>query len=343
MNQSLKLFIYAIIFLLASKNRYKPKRLILCYHRLCKYEEVSEFSITTSSKLPVEMFESHIRWLSSFCDFVSLEEITDFVDIKARRWKVSVTFDDGYSNVLKLGYPIFRRYKIPVTIFVNSFYVQNKFAHPWWDILDDIAKSFNGRIKINIFNKNLTYDFLSTNDIKRFLKETSLFLKLSSPYQREQLIDQLRKQTKANIFERQNEILTKVEIARNSKDPLITFGGHSYSHTNLAACSNTEQYQEIFKDKELLTQWTGGIVNWFSYPYGKIKYRNSTTVEYVKTAGFQGALTLEENYLNKYTNTYEVPRLGVNVQWPPIIFKAKVLGLQVKNIMEKFLTQFRLL
>lgn len=85
-----------------------PKRLILCYHSVGN----DSWDFTISKK----QFESQIEYLLKIYKFVSLDTIVNENNIRDNL--ISITFDDGYSNILKNALPYLKMKKIPATLFL---------------------------------------------------------------------------------------------------------------------------------------------------------------------------------------------------------------------------------
>ena len=77
-------------------------------------------------------------------------------------------------------------------------------------------------------------------------------------------------------------------------------GAHTVTHPNLSKLSETQQKQQIDESKATLESKLGITVNTFAYPSGKY---NDTTVNLVKEAGFQTAVTTQPGAITTNTNT----------------------------------------
>ncbi|MDQ7032931.1 MAG: polysaccharide deacetylase family protein [Desulfonauticus sp.] len=300
------------------------KRAILCYHRLCKQKYCSIHSIDTTF-LNVDLFENHLKWLSKFATFVSLDEIMDFNNNKDKKWKIAITFDDGYRDILLYGIPILEKYKAPAHIFVSTIFVEDPSILPWWDLLIFISNKIKTDLKITIGRKSFFYDFTKDHERIRFLKEMYNYFFEMGPKEvfdaQNYLIEMIKNTTELPL----NEILRKEEIKRLAKSKLITFGAHTITHANLAKCSPTEVEEEIITSKKKLESWTEKKINWFAYPYGQKQLRNKLIIEKIKKANFKGALTTDAGYVTKNTNPFEIPRIGIDGNWNMRRFCSRIL------------------
>lgn len=120
---SLKIKIMRTLFIIDSLF-YKNKLIILLYHKVLKQKPLGK-SITWIS---VKKFEEQILELKrQGFNFINLNQTLDLLASGKIRGKyVSITFDDGVVDNYLFAFPLIKKYQIPVTIFIPSFYVGKK-------------------------------------------------------------------------------------------------------------------------------------------------------------------------------------------------------------------------
>ena len=91
--------------------RWKKGSLILCYHRVAEGDD-DPFYLCVRP----ENFASHLEEIRRLCEPSTLADL----DRPARRPRVVVTLDDGYSDNLSSALPIAKDKGIPITVFVTS-------------------------------------------------------------------------------------------------------------------------------------------------------------------------------------------------------------------------------
>ena len=84
---------------------------------------------------------------------------------------ISLTFDDGYKDNLFNVVPIINKYKIPITIFVCTGFV-NRTVNAWWYQINEILLKRNF-IKYSFEGKTFNFNLSSE-------KKKNLFFKLCS-------------------------------------------------------------------------------------------------------------------------------------------------------------------
>jgi len=84
--------------------------------------------------------------------------------------------------------------------------------------------------------------------------------------------------------------MTWDQVRQLDRSGLMTIGGHTLDHSNLAALSPDEQRHEIADSKAGIEQQIGHSIRHFAYPYGNY---NATTIGLVQQAGYITAVTVE--------------------------------------------------
>jgi peptidoglycan/xylan/chitin deacetylase (PgdA/CDA1 family) len=84
--------------------------------------------------------------------------------------------------------------------------------------------------------------------------------------------------------------LTWDQVRQLDRSGLITIGGHTVNHRNLATLSAADQQFEIAQGKTMLEQELGHGVRHFAYPYGTY---NATSIAIAQAAGYATAVTTQ--------------------------------------------------
>lgn len=94
------------------KNKNKENTILL-------FHSVSESSTSNIYDMNIIKFEKIINFLKKNYEFGKFNEVLNFNN------KIIITFDDGYSNNLKLAIPILEKYEIPSHIFITSDFIKS--------------------------------------------------------------------------------------------------------------------------------------------------------------------------------------------------------------------------
>jgi peptidoglycan/xylan/chitin deacetylase (PgdA/CDA1 family) len=109
---------------------------VLTFHRVDKAETRPHLSPELQSATP-DAFDDQMRYLSSRFHVVSAQEVLDVFQkgTTLPPHSVMVTFDDAYRGFAENAWPIMKRYKLPVTLFVPTAFPGQPERVFWWDHL----------------------------------------------------------------------------------------------------------------------------------------------------------------------------------------------------------------
>jgi peptidoglycan/xylan/chitin deacetylase (PgdA/CDA1 family) len=223
-------------------------------------------------------------------DVVSLSEARRRILSEERtRNFVCFTFDDGYTDVLTVALPLFRRHNAPLCAYLTTGLIERS-AVLWWPVLERLILS-RDQIQfledgaetkletVTLKQKRLAYEKLSRltdkNDVQSHAKLIDLF-------QRNQF-------DTTPILE--NLILNWDQARELAADPLVEIGCHTVSHPALAKLSDGEARRELSDCRDLLQKKLGVPVNHLSYPYGTKNECSVREFELARDLGFQTATT----------------------------------------------------
>ncbi len=97
---------------------------VLMYHKVSASE--NDFLTVT-----VEQITKQLVWLQERYNFITLRDLMQYIDNKKAlpTKALLITFDDGYLNNYTLAYPIFKRLKIPFSIFLIGDFIGRTIEH----------------------------------------------------------------------------------------------------------------------------------------------------------------------------------------------------------------------
>ena len=118
-----------------------------------------------------------------------------------------------------------------------------------------------------------------------------------------------------------SQLLTSEEIAKLSRDPLVTIGSHGMTHRKLARQSIQDAENEIALSRVLLEKTIGKAVDFFAYPKGSF---NPAVAVAVKNSGYRVAFGTLQRLVDKESDLYGVPRVQIDQTTSFLEFKAKL-------------------
>jgi len=280
--------------------------IILMYHRVIETSS-DPWNLNVSPK----HFSEHLEHLRPHYPVLSLNQLLSALKCsQLPRRGVIITFDDGYADNLWNAKPLLEEYEVPATVFVASGSIDN--SGFWWDDLERALLKPKKLPKcLQLIVQDRSYEWPTTNsdqrqhayiDIHQILKP----LRVSDRYQ---VITELFALADVDKMGPPDyRPLTTTELIQLSQSDFIDIGAHTMTHASLSIMSQADQFAEIDGCRQKLKAILGSQVNTFSYPYGNF---TSETVDIVKSAGFEMALTSEINVVETGANRFQLGRFEV--------------------------------
>lgn len=284
---------------------------ILAYHRFNHLEDL----------------EFQCRHLSRHCQPISLTEAAGFLR-SGRPFPsnaVAVTVDDGYRDFLEMAYPVFSAFRIPVTVYVVTDFLDRKV----WLWVDQIRFAFlmTRRTTFGIqLPAGCRFDFELRTEEQRRLAAQSLSdaMKLLDNRDRLSLMSQLPERLEVEIPPHPpaaSSPLTWQEV-RNLAARGVEFGAHTKTHPILSRVSSaTDLMKEIAGAKHRIEQMLGCPTRHFSYPNGGRRDISNDAVDIVRQAGYLTAVTMQNGINSCRDDRLLLRRIGVEPGYDRQYFK----------------------
>jgi len=273
---------------------FDSRTIVLAYHRVENYSVDPQLLCVS-----LKNFEAQIRYISNNFQVTSLLDVLK--SQKSNRWKIVITFDDGYEDNYRVAAPILKKYNCPATFFVTSGYL-NRTKLFWWDELEKLlllTPNFPSALSLMIEGKPLTFQGIDSalrpewnvlktpkpNSREAVYLELHTRLRALNLNQIEEVMQQLRAQTKA--FEGTFRIMTSDEIKALSQNPLFTIGAHSVTHSRFSELTEESQEWELRESKNSLESILGKTVDVFAFPFGSLVDFSLGSLKLVKKVGYR--------------------------------------------------------
>jgi peptidoglycan/xylan/chitin deacetylase (PgdA/CDA1 family) len=259
-----------------------------------KFRVLAFHSFSDASRSNVEAICAHI---TAHFEPLSLPHVVDAVrrGVELPDNALAITVDDGYKNYALYGHPIFRRHRIPITLFAVAGFAAGRL----WLWPDQIEFGLEHTLKASIPVK--------------LANDEPVELPLTPPQRKAESISRLTEMLKTVPNQQRLAFmagfarLCDVEIppvpplhrAAMNWDDLraaaadgVDIGCHTESHPILTRLeSQWELEREIKGAKRSLEEGLGLPVRHFCYPNGKTPDIDDNVVARVQEAGFDSAVT----------------------------------------------------
>jgi len=224
------------------------------------------------------------------------------------------TFDDGYRNNRDFALPIMREFGAPFTVYVASDFAQGN-GILWWTALEMVIAR-TSQIEAAI-------DGVATRiDCATLPAKHAAF---------ERLHDWLR------ALPERNDLATEIgalcarhgvdlpaicrdlcmnweELKPFSDEPLVSIGGHTVTHCNLAQQSDAIACDEITTSRARIENALQSSVQHFAYPYGDKFAAGRREFETTRKSGFKTAVTTRPGMIfpESAQHPTALPRVSLN-------------------------------
>lgn len=202
-------------------------------------------------------FENTICFLKKKYNLVHLPELISLYNNGNELKNIcTITVDDGDRSFFKVIYPVLKKHKIPVTIFVSSDAAINQVNFWFQEII-----GYESQKLLRIFSEVTD---INVNDIKEF-PLIDIFKCLTIDLMWE-IINKYQKQYKPDKKPCQNICVNELKEVENSG--LVTIGAHTLRHPILANEEMPISKNEIVSSITNLADILGHEIKYFAYPNG---------------------------------------------------------------------------
>jgi peptidoglycan/xylan/chitin deacetylase (PgdA/CDA1 family) len=254
---------------------------------------------------------------------VSLNEAVQRLSSDRHGAFVAFTFDDGYADNFTRALPIMERFGAPFTVYVTTGMVTRS-IDAWWF---GLAALIRGRTMVALPGWNQHFVCPDRASKKR------TFSAIESAVHRDfSLLPQLRATLKASNIDYgplvDREALTTQQLQRLARHPLVTIGGHTSTHRNLAETSSGDASCEMAENRKFLETVTERPVEHFAYPFGHARACGEREAEICRSLGFQTAVTTRHGALfaEHAQHLHALPRIHLAMDDTPSTLHCKLNG-----------------
>ncbi|MCX4024981.1 polysaccharide deacetylase family protein [Endozoicomonas sp. SM1973] len=303
----------------------KNKLLILCYHA---FELRDECQFRPSLFQKQATFHKRLKMLlSTGYRVLPLDEAIS--QLKANRLSglnAVITIDDGFQSVYQLAYPVLKTFKLPVTVYITSYFQTKQ------------TPVFQLAIQYMFWrSKRLTLDL---SVIKSLVNDSAINFS-NNRYELMQQLIKLGNEAKHNEFrealaeaighmlgedyqsirdEKLFTLMTDDQLSDSLED-LVDIQLHTHRHQ--LPLSEEETIKEINENRQVLTRITSGHLNHFCYPSGEWDLQHWS---WLQQAGITSATTCQSGFVNSRSQLLALDRILDGENLTEIQFEAELHG-----------------
>jgi peptidoglycan/xylan/chitin deacetylase (PgdA/CDA1 family) len=264
--------------------RYRGRGVIFALHSVV--DDISRYPDQTL-RCAADKLAWVLQWLrDEDLDFVSLDEAVRRLRTEDSRPFAAFTLDDGFADNLTHALPVMERFEAPFTVYVTTGMITREIDAWWFGLaalvskqdritLGGLGHSYecpNPRRKQHTFaaiESAIHHDFAMLAHVRAAIADGDIDCR--------ELIDR--------------EALSELQLRRLAGHPLVTIGGHTTTHRNLAQASAPEVEWELAENRKFLQAATGQPVEHFAYPFGHARACGPREAKIARKVGFRTAVT----------------------------------------------------
>jgi peptidoglycan/xylan/chitin deacetylase (PgdA/CDA1 family) len=256
-------------------------------------------------------------------DFVTLDEAVERLSTPSKRPFAAFTFDDGYADNLTRALPIMEKFAAPFTVYVTTGMVTRE-IDAWWFGLAALIRSYE---KIALPELRRVFDCADQAGKKRTYSvlETAIHADFD-------VLPTVRHAIKAAGIdipaEVDREALTEQQLRILSQHPLVSIGGHTTTHPNLARTSAAAVRSEMADNRTFLQQLTGTPVVHNAYPFGHSGACGHREAQISRSVGFRTAVTTHAGTIfpEHRNHLHALPRVALTQNESTSSLRCKING-----------------
>lgn len=237
---------------------------------------------------------------------------------------LAVTVDDGYRDFFEVGYPVFREFGIPATVYVVTRFLDGSYWL-WGDrVKYGFRKTPLERTRLELPNGEvLTHELCDSRAREQAATEVKERAKLMGQQEFAAFVDSVPRTLGVEIpVSPAGEFQAMTwEEARQVAAGGMEVGAHTVSHPILSSLgSATAIAEEIGGSKRRIEEQLGRPAAHFCYPNGRMRDIGAADAV-VREAGFATAVTTERGVNRMGADPHLLRRIGVETDYTPAYFE----------------------
>ncbi|MDD3876102.1 MAG: polysaccharide deacetylase family protein [Bacteroidales bacterium] len=296
-----------------SKYFFGGKGLALMFHRVRPEKLMSVFEQNRKWEITPEHLENVIKFFQKKnFSIIRADEIYTYLKSGKKEPFVIFTFDDGYLDNIEYAYPVFRKYKVPFTIFITTSYVKG--SHYPWEFLIEYTLLNNSSFSFKYLNKEFSFNNLSLKDRSQAFSQIYSIIKIkNNPKMLHDTLLSIFNEL-PNINYKTINIIDPNTIKSLATDEIINFDIHSENHYVFSQLSKEEQVSDIKNAGIYLFELTGKNSKTMAYPYGGPKDINADTIKAVQKTKLDLCFTTWPANITTDFNKFLIPRYTIEMK-----------------------------
>lgn len=245
---------------------------------------------------------SHL--VSSGRDIVTVEEALRRAAAGSARNYVNFSVDDCYRDTYELVIPLFRRHRVPVTIFLTTGIPDGTLCM-WQAGLEQILCE----------NASVVLDGAPV-DVAAPERKRQVYETLARAWDNPRAPELYAAFCAANGVDAQalheQHAMSWEMLESVAGDPFVEIGGHTVSHPRISSLSQADAFGELEGCRRRIEDRLSVPVRHFAFPFGRSGDCGRRDFELAREAGYASAATTTKGLVRKGADPYRLPRNTLN-------------------------------
>jgi len=268
-----------------------------------------------------ESMEAVLIFLKKHYNIISINELEEFYYLDRQlKHACHITFDDGDISFYKIVFPLLKKHKIPVSIYVSPLATMKQ-KNFWFQEIRD----YNSEKLIEIIKqKNINNNIEQLQNLNAFFKSLKI----------KQIWDIIGDyQNITGVTPKKCINMTRDQLIELEESGLVSIGAHTKNHPILFNESDLVSENEIKSSIKELAKILNHPIKYFAYPNGipNIDF-SEREMKYLKEVNITLCFSTEPNGFLPTDNVLKIPRNGLSKGNIGFIYFKLLLGSKYSKI-----------
>ena len=248
---------------------------------------------------------------------------------------VAVTVDDGYRDFFTVAYPIFSKFRIPVTIFLTTGFLDGD-CWLWVDTVDcALARTTVRELRLrSSLGGDLELRFDTPEARSKAAAAIKRLAKRVPNQERLEIIRRIQQDLEVSLPDsppHEYEPMRWDEVRVMARGGM-NFGAHTNTHPILSRVEEMETLKrEVETSKNRIEEELNAPTKHFAYPNGKGPDFDARAVDLLRSAGFQTAVTAQSGLNYPGHDQFLLRRIPVEPAQPLRLFERMTAGFRLAS------------
>lgn len=238
----------------------------------------------------------------------------------------ALTFDDGYVDNYRAALPVCQHYKVPMTVYVTTGFVQRKHI-AWWHFIEHLI-AHHSTLDAVIKGERFNLDCSTLSGKQKAFDQLSKILTLASSQDRAEFIEDMTQRYGENsrLFA-ESLFMNESELKEFAGNDYAYIGSHGVSHCAFSSLDIDCLNQELMDSAEYTQSLSNSQLHHLAYPYGSSATVSARDIELVKGQGIATAVTTQHGCITSSSQLQALPRIPLFPTDTEDLLKCKLSGL----------------